>query len=160
MSKKSKVRLADISVTRLFGIFDHQIHLRTDERITIIHGPNGFGKTIILRMVYSVMTGQTAFLAEVPFESFVLTFTDGTIFTIRRELPIAPTLRNPQKVAEPSSTQVVITLAEGTDLGPFQLTDLQAKTFPDEMLREIDRFVPGPYYRLGDGWTNRDTDEK
>ncbi len=45
------MRIQQISVNGLFGIFDHVISLNVDERITIIHGPNVFGKTAILRML-------------------------------------------------------------------------------------------------------------
>jgi predicted ATP-binding protein involved in virulence len=45
------MRIKQISVTKLFGIFDHVIPLNLDERITIIHGINGVGKTSILRLI-------------------------------------------------------------------------------------------------------------
>ena len=31
-------------IRSLFGYFDHKVPLKTDDRITIIHGPNGVGK--------------------------------------------------------------------------------------------------------------------
>lgn len=46
-----RARIRRIQVTNLFGIFNHEIRLNLDERITILHGPNGFGKTIILQML-------------------------------------------------------------------------------------------------------------
>ena len=42
------MRLAQVTVTGLFGVFDHPIPIHLKERITIMHGPNGYGKTIIL----------------------------------------------------------------------------------------------------------------
>ncbi|WP_242038138.1 AAA family ATPase [Tolypothrix sp. FACHB-123] len=45
------MRIQQISVNGLFGLFDHVIPLNMDERITIIHGPNGFGKTAILKIL-------------------------------------------------------------------------------------------------------------
>ena len=39
------MRLTKIHVTKLFGVFDHTIPLNLDDRITIIHGPNGFGNS-------------------------------------------------------------------------------------------------------------------
>ena len=59
------MRIKQITVTHLFGIFD-TIHLNREERITIIYGKNGFGKTSILRLVngffhlkYSVLLDLT-----------------------------------------------------------------------------------------------------
>ena len=45
------MRIVEIKVEELFGSFTHTIPLNVDERITIIHGPNGFGKTAILRLI-------------------------------------------------------------------------------------------------------------
>src|SRR6266581_3332306 len=44
-------KIRQISVTNLFGIFNHTIPLNIDDRVTIIHSPNGFGKTAILRLI-------------------------------------------------------------------------------------------------------------
>ncbi len=52
------MRLTKIQVTKLFGVFDHTIPLNLAERITIIHGPNGFGKTAMLQMVQSLLQNQ------------------------------------------------------------------------------------------------------
>jgi predicted ATP-binding protein involved in virulence len=52
-------RIKQISVKNLFGMFDHTISLNLDERITIIHGPNGFGKTAILRLLDTLFSQST-----------------------------------------------------------------------------------------------------
>lgn len=45
------MRLEKISVTSLFGVFDHEIKLNTDDGITIVIGENGLGKTVILEAI-------------------------------------------------------------------------------------------------------------
>jgi predicted ATP-binding protein involved in virulence len=62
-------RLNAVSVKKLFGVFDHRIELNNEERITIIHGPNGFGKTAILRLVAGFFERRYSMLRNVPFES-------------------------------------------------------------------------------------------
>ena len=52
-------RIKQISVKNLFGMFDHTISLNLDERITIIHGLNGFGKTAILRLLDTLFSQST-----------------------------------------------------------------------------------------------------
>lgn len=47
----SDLRVVEIGVRGLFGLYDHTIKLNSAERITIIHGPNGVGKTKVLEMV-------------------------------------------------------------------------------------------------------------
>jgi len=45
------MRIKKITVKKLFGMFCHEIPLNMDDHITIIHGPNGIGKTILLKML-------------------------------------------------------------------------------------------------------------
>ena len=52
-------RIKQISVKNLFGMFDHTISLNLDERITIIHVLNGFGKTAILRLLDTLFSQST-----------------------------------------------------------------------------------------------------
>jgi len=70
-------RLRTVSVQRLFGVFDHRIELHQD-RITIIHGPNGYGKTAVLRLVAGFFERHYSMLQNVPFESVSFELNDGT----------------------------------------------------------------------------------
>jgi len=63
-------RIKQISVKNLFGIFNHTIPLNMDERITIIHGPNGFGKTMMLKLLCSLFSTNNSSLRDIPFEEF------------------------------------------------------------------------------------------
>jgi energy-coupling factor transporter ATP-binding protein EcfA2 len=78
------MRLTKVRVTKLFGLFDHEIPLNREERITIIHGPNGFGKTIVLRMIAALFSRQYEFFREVPFETFAAEFDGGQILRVTR----------------------------------------------------------------------------
>ena len=64
------MRITKVSVKKLFGIFDHEIPLNQDTRITIIHGPNGVGKTILLRMIDGLFNADFTLFHEIPFEEF------------------------------------------------------------------------------------------
>ena len=56
----SDLRVTEIGVHGLFGMYNHTIKLNSDERITIIHGINGIGKTIFLEMVNNFLLGKYA----------------------------------------------------------------------------------------------------
>jgi predicted ATPase len=71
------MNIASISVTGLFGLFNHKIHLRTKQRITILHGPNGVGKTTILRMLKALCSFEFNNLAKFEFNNFTVGFQDG-----------------------------------------------------------------------------------
>lgn len=78
------LRIEKVSVTGLFGIFNHEIPMKVKERITIIHGPNGFGKTVLLRMVDNLCAGRWAIFQRIPFENFRIDFIDGTYISVRK----------------------------------------------------------------------------
>ncbi|MTJ09384.1 MULTISPECIES: AAA family ATPase [unclassified Anabaena] len=72
------MRIKQISVNGLFGIFDHVIPLNMDDRITVIHGPNGFGKTAMLRILNGFFNSQYSELETIPFSKFCVEFNDGS----------------------------------------------------------------------------------
>jgi len=76
------MRIKQISVSGLFGIFDHVIPLNMDDRITVIHGPNGFGKTAMLRILNGFFNSQYSELRTIPFSKFCVDFDDGSNFEI------------------------------------------------------------------------------
>ncbi len=80
------MRVTEVSVTKLFGTFDHIIPLRMDDRITIIHGPNGYGKTAILQMLQGALTNQTSIFRRVPFNNFRICFDTNAQLEITKRL--------------------------------------------------------------------------
>ncbi len=70
------MRVKEISVKQLFGVFNHSIPLNMEERITIIHGPNGFGKTIMLELLDGFFNSRHAIWRMTPFEEFRINFED------------------------------------------------------------------------------------
>jgi predicted ATP-binding protein involved in virulence len=78
------MKIKQISVNGLFGIFDHVIPLNMDDRITIIHGPNGFGKTAMLRMLSGLFNSQYSVFRNIPFIKFKVEFdNDNSIEIIK-----------------------------------------------------------------------------
>ncbi|WP_353259232.1 hypothetical protein [Prochlorothrix hollandica] len=72
------MQIQQISVSDLFGVFDHVIPLNVDERITIIHGPNGFGKTAMLRMLNGLFNSRYSVFRTIPFTKFRVEFDNGS----------------------------------------------------------------------------------
>ena len=72
------MRIQQISVSGLFGIFDHVIPLNMDERITIIHGPNGFGKTVMLKMLDGFVNSRYSVFRSIPFNKFKVEFDNAS----------------------------------------------------------------------------------
>ena len=71
-------RLQRIEVEGLFGIYNHAIDLELDSRVTLLHGPNGVGKTTILKMIDALLTEHFGYFREAQFKRLLLGFDDGT----------------------------------------------------------------------------------
>lgn len=78
------MRIQKISVTGLFGIFDHEIPLNIDDRITMIHSPNGFGKTIILKMLDGFFNSRYSIFQTIPFQEFRVDFDNKSSIKITK----------------------------------------------------------------------------
>jgi ABC-type lipoprotein export system ATPase subunit len=71
------LRVRRITAKRLFGRYDHDLLLNDAERVTVIHGPNGVGKTTLLKLVEALFKGRFRLFTEVPLDSFSVTFDTG-----------------------------------------------------------------------------------
>lgn len=74
--------ISRIQVAGLFDRFDHELQFPSDEQITIMIGPNGFGKTMILRMIDTVFNKPIRTLARMPFHTLSIYFDDESKLNI------------------------------------------------------------------------------
>jgi predicted ATP-binding protein involved in virulence len=124
------MQIQQISVTGLFGIFDHVIPLNMAEHITIVHGPNGFGKTAILRLLNGFFNSRYSVFREIPFNHFQIVFDSETIIDI-------------VKILDDSGRKAkVILLLSDSNSEVFSLdlttpNTLDEISFPIELLNEI-----------------------
>ncbi len=68
------MKIKKIVVKNLFGIFNHEIPFNTDEHITIIHSPNGYGKTMLLTMLSALFNSEYYKIWSIPFDEFRIEF--------------------------------------------------------------------------------------
>ncbi|MCY4019235.1 MAG: AAA family ATPase [Chloroflexi bacterium] len=68
----------------LFGMFDHEIELKLESRITIIYGPNGVGKTVLTEMVHGLFQHNYELLGATPFQHLRVDFDSGESITVAR----------------------------------------------------------------------------
>lgn len=80
------MKISEISIEGLFGTFDHKIPLNLDERITIIHGPNGFGKTILFKMVSGLFNQNYSEIRNVPFQLLTIKFNNGNEIKVKKHI--------------------------------------------------------------------------
>lgn len=157
-SEEKISRICKIEVRKLFGIFDHVIPIPTDERIKIITGPNGYGKTIILSMINGLFARNYSVFWSVPFDQFNIEFENGDRLQLSRE--VLPTTRRLKE--DKTSYEIVISYFSKVNpkktLPPYilQSIDQLEVTFPLEMVDEI---IPELTRNGPNRWTDMNTDE-
>ena len=139
------MRIKKVTIKGLFGLFDHVIPLNIDERITIIHGPNGVGKTTILKVDQSIYQNVEFLpLKRTPFEQLTIEFHPKKLLTVTRL----------DKADKKDQVQLRFTLKSGAEKSEFSLDELKAT-------RELRRERPFPLSIISDlidqlEWVGRD----
>ncbi|MEH2113836.1 MAG: AAA family ATPase [Nostoc sp.] len=129
------MRIKQISVSGLFGIFDHVIPLNMDERITIIHGPNGFGKTAILRILNSFFNSRNAELRAIPFSNFRVEFDNNSSIEI---------IKNTENKEESEKNNIDFKFYQpDSDPASFSLKPINIRSDIDFQLGILDKVIPG-----------------
>ena len=132
MIENELLRLTDIQARGLFGMYDHEIHLNMDDRVTLLHGPNGVGKTTLLQMVNALMSKNLIFFALIPMQSFTMYFHDSTKIEL-----------SSNEGGDAAEDTHLLTLSKGTEKNTVsfeirrQATDLIKEKF--DFLRPLDR---------------------
>jgi predicted ATP-binding protein involved in virulence len=68
------MKVSGIKIEKLFGQFDYDITLNRDDGITILTGPNGYGKTTILNIIWALFNQRFNALWDVKAKSIALLF--------------------------------------------------------------------------------------
>ena len=78
MTQSTYLRLQRVVVDGLFGTYNHDIKLNLNDRVTLLHGPNGVGKTVILELIRALLEGHFDYVWSIPFSRLSLSFQDGS----------------------------------------------------------------------------------
>ncbi|WP_432740717.1 AAA family ATPase [Methylobacter sp. G7] len=78
-------RIKSVTVKGLFNQFNHHIDFNQEERITILHGINGVGKTTLLRMINSLFNFRIYSFNEIPFTSFEIELSNGNHIRVEKK---------------------------------------------------------------------------
>ena len=146
------MQIQQISVSGLFGIFDHVIPLSMEERITIIHGPNGFGKTAMLRILNGFFNSRYTVFRNIPFSKFRVEFDNSSSVEIIKFFDGSRKTKKKEHISiefcKPNSENQTYTLKETKDSPDFD--------FPVSILEDI---VPGLERVAGRRWVYVPTGE-
>jgi len=130
---------------------DRDIPLAHPENITIIHAPNGFGKTVVLTLVNAFFSRQFITFFKYQFENLVLNFDDHKTVEIKKEA--VRTFFPTDKDSSRESKDVRITFSSGSGLTGSFSPKIESTSPPlSRMLPFIERAGP-------DLWFDENTDE-
>lgn len=77
-------RLVEFSIEHLYGLYNHNISFDSSESVAILHGPNGVGKTAILKCINYLLSCNFSELRKLPYSKINATLSNGVHFKLIR----------------------------------------------------------------------------
>ncbi len=123
------MKIKKISITKLFGLFKHEIFVN-DAGITIIIGENGLGKTVLLEMVEAFFKKNFFYFSKIVFDKIEFEFDDGITWKIIKK-------------EEKENLQLEITQINknGTSYNPYKL-QIYSQEQTEQIASRIARSYP------------------
>ena len=144
--------LAEFRIEGLFGLYSHRIPLHSKERITIIVGPNGLGKTVCLKFIEAFFSKKYNYFIDIPFKQAQFTFSGG-------EKIVLETVEDTGKLADenlPARTVHFTLRLPGKDAATWVPASIDSA-----VSRELRRRIPPQWQQLRPGlWIDRTDGEE
>lgn len=139
------MRLLEVDIINLFNTFTHNIKLNQEDRVTIITAPNGYGKTIALKVIHSLFNKKFTFFIKLKFNKINFMFDDSSaIEIIKHDDKLNFKLKKNTK------------LIKSFDYSNKKLLDIKKKI----STRAIENYLPPIIERISpDSWLNEVTGE-
>ncbi len=80
------MKINSIKIDKLFEIFDYNIPFSNKENLLIITGPNGFGKTMILNIIFSLFNRKFIFFNKLVFEKITVCLDNNISIVISKKM--------------------------------------------------------------------------
>lgn len=81
------MRIQNIKIDKLFEMFDYNIPFGNDKNPRIITGANGFGKTMILNIIFNLFNRRFLFFLKLSFERIEVLMDDNIEIIVERSQP-------------------------------------------------------------------------
>jgi predicted ATP-binding protein involved in virulence len=78
------MRLINLKINGLFDLFSYAIDLNQEEDLTILTGPNGYGKTTVLNIIYNLFSYRFFYFQKLAFSEITLLFDDRSKLNIKK----------------------------------------------------------------------------
>ena len=78
------MKITRVSVEELFYTYTYVIDINTDNPVSIIHAPNGYGKTTVFKLIRDTFNLNITGLLKIPFKHFSIELNNGTLIFITK----------------------------------------------------------------------------
>lgn len=120
------MRINSIKIEKLFEIFDYNISFNNNENLLIVTGPNGFGKTMILNIIFSLFNRKFLFFHKLVFERITVLLQEDVSIIISKKI-------------EKEKPHLKFTFSQnGKELDVFEYSD----KLENDVWKNISRFMP------------------
>lgn len=146
MENKKLMNVESIKIANLFEIFNYDIHYPKDENVLIITGPNGFGKTQVLNILFNLFNKKFVFFQNLIFEKITVFLNDNVTIEITKKQT---------KSTKKNNEQLHIIFKKGKTLIEDYIYNPKVDT---SLLRRIEHILP--VSRIDDdSWINHRNEE-
>jgi predicted ATP-binding protein involved in virulence len=154
------MNISRLKITGLFDLFNYDVPLNTNEELTIITGPNGFGKTMILNILFSMFNRRFFFFQKLVYTKIEIFFDEEYRIEIEKSMEPANRQKtitfddNPTNEVEVRSKVHFGFYKQNQILDGFDYSNKQEEEFS----RLIERYIP--LQRISDDqWIDRRIDK-
>lgn len=116
--------LNSVYIKGLYGLYDYTLDFTQgeDKRLKIITGPNGYGKTTVLQLIYALLGKDTDVFYQIPFSEVVFSIDDYTIKIGQTRTAVQPDEESDLPGDEQISIYFELEGNKNTDIdGPLEL---------------------------------------
>lgn len=133
MENKKLMTLESIDIKNMFEIFKYNIKYPKDENVLIITGPNGFGKTQVLNILFNLFNRKFVFFQNLVFDTITVNLSnDVSIEIIKKEINVTSKTKK-------RHTQLNIVFKKKKSVIE---TYTYSSEFDSNLMRHIDEFLP------------------
>lgn len=130
--------ITKVAISKLFGIFDHEIPFNQESGVTIVLGENGIGKTKILEAVNAVFNNDYNFLGGLDFEKLTIHFDNKDSWEFSKSESDEDSFLNVYRRSANSKYKIEKFFSYGNksgyDLRHLRVMEMQIENFRNEMM--------------------------
>lgn len=141
------MELRSIKIKKLFGLFDYTIEINQDDDLTILTGPNGYGKTTILNIIHSLITQRFFYFQKLNFDLISVLFSNDKQINIIKKKgkekteQIIQIVNNQQRIINRTvdTTDINIDLIENNNIVESYVYNSETE---NKLMQELERYFP------------------